>query len=193
MELAQARAQHAILEAGEGLVADVLVDGHTASAGRAPTSIREPSTASHSPLERPGHLLERLGRVLAVAVKEDDDVETLLDGQPVTRLLGPAVAERAAMADHGQGHIGGDLLVPEPDQVLESWLASSHTKICVTRGRKDSGTRSSTLASVDAALYATTRIPILGASESAGVPGDSPDRLRTCCIAIASEDTGKPL
>src|SRR3954469_19789312 len=58
---------------------------------------------------------EELGRVLAVAVQQHDDVEVLLDGPAVAGLLVAAVAEVAGVADHGDGQIGGALLVLETD------------------------------------------------------------------------------
>ncbi len=57
-----------------------------------------------------------LGRVLAVPVEHDHDVEAMLDGQPVTDFLVPPVAEVLGLADQGDGQIG-DLLVAKPDEV----------------------------------------------------------------------------
>ena len=69
------------------------------------------------------------GRVLAVAVQQHDDVEVVLDGEPVPGLLVAAVAEVRLVADHGDRQVARDLLVAEADQVgavLAGVVADEH-------------------------------------------------------------------
>ena len=64
------------------------------------------------------------------------------------------------MSDHLEGHVLGDLLVAEPDQVGRiGGVVVAHQHLG-DPGRNAPGIRSSTWESVDAALNATTRMPI---------------------------------
>jgi len=50
-------------------------------------------------------------------VQQDDDVEILLDREPVSRLLVAAVPEVVRVTDDRQRQVRRDLLVAEADQV----------------------------------------------------------------------------
>ena len=100
------------------------------------------------------------GRVLAVAVEQHHDVEVVLDRPVVAGLLVAAVAEVARVADDLEGQVGAELLVAEADQVGAVLAGVVADSTLVMRLRKASGMRSRTVASVDAALYATTRMPM---------------------------------
>src|SRR5260370_4906050 len=58
---------------------------------------------------------------------------------------------------------------PSPTRYVASWLWSSLTRTSEIFDRNAGGIRSRTLASVDAALYATTRMPIFFAGTSADI------------------------
>ena len=137
------------------------------------TIMREPKTAAASPL-RKGATISRqaLRGVLAVPVQQDDDVQSVIDGQPVRRLLVAAVPEVLGVPDD----VGPDglALAPQPPACskVSSWLASSEMMISATvRAGPPAGIRSRVAASVDAALYATTTMPILGSTASLSVIG----------------------
>ncbi len=94
MELGEIGTQRGVLEPGQDPVADVLVERHAALAGRALD--HHPGAEDGVALagqDRGAHVGQRLGRVLAVPVEHDDDVEPVLDGQSVAGLLVAAVAE----------------------------------------------------------------------------------------------------
>ena len=50
-------------------------------------------------------------------MQQHDDVQAVVDGQSVAGLLVAAVPEISRMADDRQGHITGNLPVPEANQV----------------------------------------------------------------------------
>ena len=80
--------------------------------------IREPKTASQwLRLEGGDEVLDDLGRVLAVAVEQDHDVEVVLDGPLVGRLLVAAVAEVLGPADDRQRKVGLGCWYSVPDRV----------------------------------------------------------------------------
>ena len=124
--------------------------------------VREPKTASASSAKSGARISgQRLGRVLAIAVQHDHDVEPVLDGQVVPGLLVAAVAEVGRLPDQGDRQVGL-LLVAEADQVggvLAVIVTDDH--LFDVGPELPAGMRSSTLARVDAALYATTSTPIL--------------------------------
>jgi hypothetical protein len=92
MELAQRRAQHAVLKSAQDPVADELVERHAPPKG---TALFEHARAEHrvglAVAQRTHEVREALGRVLAVAVNQRDEVEVLLDGEVVADLLVAAV------------------------------------------------------------------------------------------------------
>ena len=107
-----------VLRRGEDAVADVLVQRHAPAPGRARVEHpRSEDGVALAVLEGGDDLVEDLGRVLAVAVQQDDDVEIVLDRPLVAGLLVAAVAEVAGLADDGQRQVGHQLLVAEPDEV----------------------------------------------------------------------------
>ena len=116
--------------------------------------IREPNTASARALhERLDDGREHLGRVLAVAVEQHDDVAAVLDGPPVAPLLVAAVAEVLRVADDRERQVGRDLLVAERHEVggvLAVVVADQD--LVDRRCGSPTGIRSSTWARVVAAL-----------------------------------------
>ena len=87
---------------------------------RAPPGLEHPR-AEHgvglAALERRHHVGEQLGRVLAVAVEQHDDVEAVVDRPLVAGLLVAAVAEVPRVADDLERQVVGQLLVAERHEV----------------------------------------------------------------------------
>ena len=89
----------AVLEAGQDLVADVLVERHPAAARAAGGEHPRPEHDVRPAVEQRGdHLRQHLRRVLAVAVEEHGDVAAVLGQPAVAELLVAAVAEVPALA-----------------------------------------------------------------------------------------------
>ena len=127
MELRQRRAQHPFSNLVRILFPTYLYRA-SRPCGPPLTIIREPITASHSPRSNGATISgQTLGRVLAVAVEQDDDVEVVLDRQSISGLLVAAVAEVVRVTDDRQRKVVRQLLVAEPTRYVESSLASSHT------------------------------------------------------------------
>ena len=109
--LAEGQPGEGVLHRREDAVADVLVRGHPARTRRA---LRHHSRAedriSVSTEQRVDHRLNDLRRVLAVAVKEHDDVEAMGDRPFVAGLLVPAVAKVLRMAHDREGQLGAALV-----------------------------------------------------------------------------------
>jgi hypothetical protein len=92
--------------------------------------IRLPNTASARP-SRTGREQRGIssGRVLAVAVQQDDDVEAAFDRERVADLLVAAVALVELVAQHRHPDLGMRLLVLAPEANVRSSEASSTTRI----------------------------------------------------------------
>ena len=117
--LAQPDAGDHVLGAGQDPVADVLVQRHPAAAGPARV---EHARAEHridaivgERRQEIGHLLRR---VLTVAVQQDHDVPTVIDGVAVPGLLVAAVAEVGLVPHDRQRDVGtvGDVLVGDVER-----------------------------------------------------------------------------
>ena len=108
-----------------------------------------PSPCSSTTMSRPRSMAYMYPRGLVAAVHQ---VDRVLEH----RKLGPRQLARARLARR---------------RACASWLASSKTKISSILSTIASGMRSSTLRSVDSALYATTRIPIRGLRAASGAAG----------------------
>ena len=112
VELGEPGAQQRVLHSGEESVADVLVERHPpaqrAERRHHPAAEHRVGAALLQRREQPRHLL---GRVLAVAVEQDDDVEPALDRERVADLLVAAVALVQLVAQHGHPDLGVRLLV----------------------------------------------------------------------------------
>ncbi len=115
MELGEIGAERSVLEARQDPVPDELVERHTPLAGSA---LDHGARAEHGiglfRQERSQDLRERLWRILAVAVEHDHDVEPVLDGQVVPRLLIPAVAQVRRLPDQGDRQVGLLLVARDP-------------------------------------------------------------------------------
>ena len=105
--LRERRAGGDVLDPGEDLVADVLVERHAAPAGG---PLVEHAGAEHrvglAPFERGHHVRQRLGCVLPVGVEHHHDVEVVVDRPVVAGLLVAAVAQVAGVADDLEGQVG---------------------------------------------------------------------------------------
>ena len=139
--LRERRAGGHVLDPGEDLVADVLVERHAATAGG---PLVEHAGAEHrvglAAFERGHHRRQGLGGVLTVGVEHHHDVEVLVDRPVVAGLLVAAVAQVAGVADDLEGQVGGQLLVAEGHQVgavLAGVVADEHLRDAAAEGLGD--------------------------------------------------------
>ena len=103
MEFAEARLQDAVLIPGEDLVADEFVERHPTPERVFPHEHpRAEDDVGLVARERCDHVGEHLGRVLAVAVDEHDDVKAVLDRVVVAELLVAAVALVHGIREDGE-------------------------------------------------------------------------------------------
>ena len=102
VELGEVAAEHPVLDRGQHLVADPLVNRH-AAAQRLPAldHPRRDQRVRLPQLSWRHDLRQILGRVLPVPVKEDDVVVALLDRVQIAELLVAAVAPVERRAQHG--------------------------------------------------------------------------------------------
>jgi hypothetical protein len=115
--LAQVEPGQPVLESGEDLVADELVERHPTLPGGAGTHHPRAEDCVRLAGEQRCHdALDDLRRVLAVAVQQDDDIEAVTDRPLVAGLLVPAVPEVLRVAHHGHRHPGPGL-VGQADRV----------------------------------------------------------------------------
>ena len=118
--LAEADPGDHVLGAGEDAVADELVQRHPTAASAARIEHARPEHGVDVPVvgerrQQVGHLL---GRVLTVAVEEDDDVPTVVDGVAVPGLLVAAVAEVGIVPHDRERDVGavGDVIVSDVER-----------------------------------------------------------------------------
>jgi len=118
VELREARAEARVLEPGEDAVAHVLVARHAAAQGLTGAQHPRPEHGvALVALEGADQVGEALGRILPVTVEQDHDVEAVLDGHAVARLLVAPVAQVLRVAHDGERQVGAELLVAQPHQI----------------------------------------------------------------------------
>ena len=102
VKLRQVRLQHPVLESGQDLVADPFVVRHPARSRRFLVDhARTEDGIGFVPNQRSKQLRQFFRRILAVAVQEGDDIESVIDGVAITELLVTAVTLVLRRPEHG--------------------------------------------------------------------------------------------
>ena len=117
MPLGEMRTCDRILQRGQRLVADKLVERH--AAGARPTRIEHPRSehrVGRVVFDRRDELRKTLGGVLPIPVEQHHDVELVGDRPAIAQLLIPAVAEVLGRAQDGQREVR-ELLVTKTNEV----------------------------------------------------------------------------
>jgi hypothetical protein len=103
VKLGQVHVQEGVLEAGEDLVAQVLVERHAAAAGAPGSSMREPKHGVASPSRTAGSRLDMAsGAYWPSPCSRHHEVEPEVDGVAVAQLLVAAVTAVLGVAEHLQ-------------------------------------------------------------------------------------------
>ena len=102
VKLRQVRLQHPVLKSGQDLVADPFVVRHPARSRRFLVDhARTEDGIGFVPNQRSKQLRQFFRRILAVAVQEGDDIESVIDGVAITELLVTAVTLVLRRPEHG--------------------------------------------------------------------------------------------